>query len=182
MKKFFDDFPTLKLDSGMSDLFGQTMVERVSATKRKDFLRIYISSDVLILKEDVYKVEREMKKQFFPTANMTIRIYERYHLSAQYNPEKLMDVYRDSILLELHEYSPIEYNIFKNADITYPTENQVMLTIEDTVMGKEKVGELIRILEKIYNERCGFGVEILIDYKESKTGKYKEEDEKRIKM
>ncbi|MBD5522330.1 MAG: PolC-type DNA polymerase III [Lachnospiraceae bacterium] len=166
----------------MADLFGQTMVERVSATKRKDFLRIYISSDVLILKEDVYKVEREMKKQFFPTANMTIRIYERYHLSKQYNPEKLMDVYRDSILLELHEYSPIEYNIFKNADITYPAENQVMLTIEDTVMGKEKVGELIRILEKIYNERCGFGVEILIDYKERKTGKYKEEDEKRINM
>ncbi|MBD5444695.1 MAG: PolC-type DNA polymerase III [Lachnospiraceae bacterium] len=182
VKKFFDVFPTLKLDSGMADLFGQTVVERVSATKRKDFLRIYISSDILILKEDVYKVEREMKKQFFPNANMTIRIYERYHLSAQYNPEKLMDVYRDSILLELHEYSPIEYNIFKNADITYPTENQVMLTIEDTVMGKEKVGELIRILEKIYNERCGFGVEILIDYKESKTGKYKEEDEKRINM
>ncbi len=182
MKKFFDVFPTLKLDSGMADLFGQTVVERVSATKRKDFLRIYISSDILILKEDVYKVEREMKKQFFPNANMTIRIYERYHLSAQYNPEKLMDVYRDSILLELHEYSPIEYNIFKNADITYPTENQVMLTIEDTVMGKEKVGELIRILEKIYNERCGFSVEILIDYKESKTGKYKEEDEKRINM
>ncbi|MDE6662871.1 MAG: PolC-type DNA polymerase III [Lachnospiraceae bacterium] len=182
VKKFFDVFPTLKLDSGMADLFGQTVVERVSATKRKDFLRIYISSDILILKEDVYKVEREMKKQFFPNANMTIRIYERYHLSAQYNPEKLMDVYRDSILLELHEYSPIEYNIFKNADITYPTENQVMLTIEDTVMGKEKVGELIRILEKIYNERCGFSVEILIDYKESKTGKYKEEDEKRINM
>ena len=182
MKKFFDVFPTLKLDSGLADLFGQTMVERVSATKRKDFLRIYISSDILILKEDIYKVEREMKKQFFPNANMTIRIYERYHLSAQYNPQKLMDVYRDSILLELHEYSPIEYNIFKNADITYPTENQVMLTIEDTVMGKEKVGELIRILEKIYNERCGFGVEILIDYKESKTGKYKEEDEKRISM
>ena len=182
MKKFFDVFPTLKLDSGMADLFGQTTVERVSATKRKDFLRIYLSSDTLILKEDIYRIERELKKQFFPNANMTIRIYEKFHLSAQYNPEKLMDAYRESILLELREYSPIEYNLFKNADITYPSENQVMLTIEDSVLAKDKAGELTRILEKIYNERCGFSVEIVTDYKEGKTGKYKEEDEKRISM
>ncbi|MCH5250095.1 MAG: PolC-type DNA polymerase III [Lachnospiraceae bacterium] len=166
----------------MADLFGQTTVERVSATKRKDFLRIYLSSDTLILKEDIYRIERELKKQFFPNANMTIRIYEKFHLSAQYNPEKLMDAYRESILLELREYSPIEYNLFKNADITYPSENQVMLTIEDSVLAKDKAGELTRILEKIYNERCGFSVEIVTDYKEGKTGKYKEEDEKRISM
>ncbi|MCH5256838.1 MAG: PolC-type DNA polymerase III [Lachnospiraceae bacterium] len=166
----------------MTDLFGQTMVERVSATKRKDFLRIYLSSDTLILKEDIYRIERELKKQFFPNANMTIRIYEKFHLSAQYNPEKLMDAYRESILLELREYSPIEYNLFKNADITYPSENQVMLTIEDSVLAKEKADELTRILEKIYNERCGFSIEIVTDYKEGKTGKYKEEDEKRISM
>ena len=89
-KKFFDVFPTLKLDSGMKDLFEQVMVEKVSATKRKDFLRIYISSERLILKEDIFRAEREMKKQFFPNTSVTLRIYERYHLSAQYNPEKLM--------------------------------------------------------------------------------------------
>ncbi|MDE5866634.1 MAG: hypothetical protein K2H31_08560, partial [Lachnospiraceae bacterium] len=91
-KKFFEVFPTLKLDTGIEDLFEQVMVEKVSATKRKDFLRIYISSDRLIQKEDVLRVEREMKNQFFPNASMTIRIYERYNLSTQYNPEKLMNI------------------------------------------------------------------------------------------
>ncbi|MDD6810891.1 MAG: PolC-type DNA polymerase III [Lachnospiraceae bacterium] len=181
-KKFFEVFPTLKLDTGIHDLFEQVMVEKVSATKRKDFLRIYISSERLIQKEDVFRVEREIKKQFFPNAAMTIRIYERYHLSSQYNPEKFMTIYRDSILLELREYSPIEYNLFKNADIEFPSEKQVMLTVEDSVLGKGKAEELIRILDKILNERCAFAVEIGIGYKERKTGKYKEEDEKKLAM
>ncbi len=181
-KKFFDVFPTLKLDTGIGDLFEQVMVEKVSATKRKDFLRIYISSERLIQKEDVFRVEREIKKQFFPNAAMTIRIYERYHLSSQYNPKKFMNIYRDSILLELREYSPIEYNLFKNADIDYPSEKQVMLTVEDSVLGKGKAEELVRILDKILNERCGFAVEVGIGYKERQTGKYKEEDEQKLAM
>ncbi|MCM1145188.1 MAG: PolC-type DNA polymerase III [Blautia sp.] len=181
-KKFFDVFPTLKLDSGLEDLYEQVMVERISATKRKEFLRIYIASDRLIQKEDVFRVEREMKKQFFPNAAITIRIYEKFRLSSQYNPEKLMNLYKDSILLELREYSPIEYHLFKNADITYPAENQVMLTLEDTVMGKEKAEELLRILDKIYNERCGFSVEILSSYKERTKNRRREEDEQKFAM
>ncbi|MBQ6806173.1 MAG: PolC-type DNA polymerase III [Lachnospiraceae bacterium] len=181
-KKFFDVFPTLKLDTGIGDLFEQVMVEKVSATKRKDFLRIYISSERLIQKEDVFRVEREIKKQFFPNASMTIRIYERYHLSSQYNPEKFMNIYRDSILLELREYSPIEYNLFKNADIMYPSERKVMLTVEDSVLGKGKAEELVRILDKILNERCSFAVEVGIGYKERQTGKYKEEDDQKLAM
>ena len=153
----------------MQDLFEQANVERISATKRKDFLRIYISSDRLIQKADIFSVEQEMKKQFFPSASMVIRIYEKFHLSSQYTPEKLMDIYRESILLELRDYSPIEYNLFKNADISYPSDGKVMLTIEDTVLGKEKAEELVRILDKVYNDRCGFSVEVLTAYKEHKT-------------
>lgn len=93
-----------------------------------------------------------------------------------------MNLYRESILLELREYSPIEYNLFKNADIAYPAENEIMLTIEDTVLGKEKAEELIRIIEKIYNERCGFAVEVTASYKEKKSGKHREEDEQKFAM
>ena len=55
-KKFFEVFPTLKLDTGLKDLFEQVTVDKVSSTKRKDFLRIYISSDRLIQKEDVFSI------------------------------------------------------------------------------------------------------------------------------
>ncbi len=180
-KVFFDVFPTLKLDTGLHDLFESTAVEKVTSTKRKDFLRVYIASDHLINKEDVFRVEREIGKQFFPHMPIVIKIYEHFTLSAQYDPEKLMDAYRDSILLELKESSPVEYNLFKRADIAF-AEDRMQLTLEDTVFGREKAQELSRILEKIYNERCGIAVQVTIAYKERKNGKGREEDERRLAM
>ena len=181
-KKFFDVFPTLKLDTGLKDLYEQVTVDKVSATKRKDFLRVYISSDRLIQKEDVFRVEGEIKKQFFPNAAMVIKFYERFSLSAQYTPEKLMDVYRDSILLELREYSPVEYNLFKKADISFEENNRLLLTVEDTVLGQGKADELVRILDKIYHERCGMSVDIQVSYKERTEGKHRAEDEHKLAM
>ncbi len=180
-KLFFDVFPTLKLDTGLKDLFEQVMVEKVAATKRKDFLRVYIASERLIQKEDVYKVENEIKRQFFPNTSIVIKFYEHFSLSVQYDPEKLMDAYRESILLELREFSPVEYNLFKKADLSFEG-NRLLLTVEDSVLGRSKTEELIRILEKIYNERCNMPVEVAIAYKEREAGKYKEEDEHRLAM
>ncbi len=178
-KAFFDVFPTLKLDTGLRDLFENVTVEKVTSTKRKDFLRVYIASEHLIQKEDVFRVEREIGKQFFPNMPIVVKFYEQFTLSSQYNPEKLMDVYRDSILLELKESSPVEYSLFKRADTVF-SQDKLLLTLEDTVFGREKGGELARILEKIYNERCSIPVQVELAYKEKAAGKNREEDERRL--
>lgn len=65
-KKFFEAFPNLKLNGVQKDLFEQAVVERITATKRKDLLRIYFRSERLIEKELVYAVEKEIKKTVFP--------------------------------------------------------------------------------------------------------------------
>lgn len=179
-KQFFDVFPTLKLDKKKKDLFEQVMVEKVSATKTREFIRVAMTCNYLIPKETVYKVEAEIKKQFFSSHNVTVKLYEKFHLSGQYTPEKLMNAYQDSILLELKNYSPIEYNLFKGADIGFIEENDLCITLEDTVLAREKGNELSRILEKIFNERCGFAIGCRIEYKEKKAGKYKEEDDLKI--
>ncbi len=180
-KAFFDVFPTLKLDTGLHDLFENVTVEKVTSTKRKDFLRVYIASEHLINKEDVLRVEREIGKQFFPNTPILIKFYEHFLLSAQYDPEKLMDVYRESILLELKENSPVEYSMFKRADIAF-SGDKMLLTLEDTVFGREKAQELSRILEKIYNERCGIPVQLEIAYKEKKADKSREEEDHRLAL
>ncbi len=179
-KQFFEVFPNLKLDKKNQDLFEQVTVEKVSATKSRDLIRVTISCNYLIQKDTIFKIEREIKKQFFESHNVQVKLYERFSLSAQYTPEKLLEIYRDSILLELREYSPVEYNIFKGADITYPSDKEVVLVAEDTVLAKSKSAELVRILEKILNERCGFAVSVQMQYKEKKTGKYKAEDDLKI--
>ena len=179
-KKFFEVFPTLKLNKNLQDLFEQVLVDKVSATRQKDFIRIYISCDRLIQKENILLVEETIKRQLFPNANITIKIYEKYHLSSQYNPEKLMNTYRDSILLELREYDHIEYNTFKNAEVTYPGEGRVVLTVDDSVLARSKEEDLLRVLEKIFNERCGFSCIFAMEYKETEKRKRREEDELEI--
>ena len=124
-KKFFEAFPNLKLQGVQKELFEQVVVEKITTTKRKDILRIYIRSERLIEKDNIYSVENEIKKQFFPKDNIIIKIYEKFILSGQYNPEKLMYVYKDSILMELKECEHVLYTMFKQADTQFP-DNDTM--------------------------------------------------------
>ncbi|MDD3204473.1 MAG: PolC-type DNA polymerase III [Lachnospiraceae bacterium] len=186
-KPFFDVFPQLKLKKEYQDLMERVLVERVSATKRKDFIRVYIASERLIEKETIFAIEQEIKNQLFPKVPITIKIYEKYQLSEQYNLEKLMHIYRDSILLELREYSPVEYNLFKKADISYGQKetdgsaSTMLLTIEDSVFAQGKSEELVRILEKIFNERFGFSIQIQTAFKEKTSSAHTEDDDIKIK-
>ena len=179
-KPFFEVFPTLQLDKKTQELFEQVQVGKVCATKRRDSIWIVMSCDYLIQKEIIYKVEKEIEKQLFSTAKISIKLYERFHLSEQYNPEKLLNAYRDSIWLEIRNYSPVLYNILKGADISFPEQNKMQLIIDDTVLARGKAKELVRILEKIFCERCGLPVECQVEYKEKITGRHKAEDDAKI--
>ena len=127
-KPFFEVFPTLDLKGTLYDKLEQTQVERVSATKQKDRLSVYLFSTRLLLKEDIWAAEKAIKSQLFPHALLKVRIFERFELSSQYTPENLMEVYRESILAELREYSHVEYNAFRTAGITYPEAGQICLS------------------------------------------------------
>lgn len=179
-KSFFEAFPNLKLEGVQRDLFEQVMVERITATRRRDLLRIYIRSERLIEKEQVYSVEREIKKQFFPREYMTIKIYEKFVLSEQYTPEKLMELYRESLLVEIRECDHMLYAMFRQADVQFPEEHTMELVLEDSVIAKSKEDELVTILDKVLNERCGFHVKFQIAYREARASKYREDDELRI--
>ncbi|MCI8967534.1 MAG: PolC-type DNA polymerase III [Lachnospiraceae bacterium] len=179
-KSFFEAFPNLKLEGVQRDLFEQVMVERITATRRRDLLRIYIRSERLIEKEQVYSVEREIKKQFFPREYMTIKIYEKFVLSEQYTPEKLMELYRESILVEIRECDHMLYAMFRQAEVQFPEEHTMELVLEDSVIAKSKEDELVAILDKVLNERCGFQIKFQIAYREARASKYREDDELRI--
>ncbi len=173
-KPFFDVFPTLQANKGIHLLMEQTEVERISATRQKDFLRVYLYSPRLIAKSDILAAEKEIKRQLFKNVNITVKIYERFELSAQYTPENLMEAYRESILEELRDYSHVLYNAFRTADISYPDGDRMLFTMEDTVINHSKEEELLRILDKILNERCGMKLVLNADYR---TESEKEEND-----
>ena len=169
-KKFLEVFPELHITSEMEDLLKLVDVERVSASKNRSSIRIYIVSPRLIHKKNLYDLENGIKSQLFPNKQLEIRIIEKYHLSGQYTPEKLLNVYKDSLLLELKNYSILLYNILRKAECTFPKENILSMTVEDNPVLKQKTGELKRVLEKVFCERCGLPVEINTQ-KQKKTGK-----------
>ncbi|MDO4513814.1 MAG: PolC-type DNA polymerase III [Lachnospiraceae bacterium] len=175
-KKFLDTFPTLKLSKQQQEYFEPVEVTRVVSAKKKDYLRIYIYSERLIPKETVFAVERQIEKQILSQFSIQVKMYEQYRLSAQYNVPKLMDAYLDSILFEIREYDHILHNILRKAQISYPDEKTMCLNVEDTVLAREKMPELVRILEKIIGDRCGLDVVIKEEYREPKKTSREEEE------
>jgi len=166
LKSFFDVFPGLTLTGEKQSLFNKVLVRRVSINKQKTLLTVYIISDYLIDKKIIYSVERELEKQCFNGIGMRVKFIEKYNLSAQYTPRKLFDVYRDSIYTELKAASNLEYNILIKSECEFKDENVMTITMEDTMIARQKSDELRRILEKIFVERCGFDAEIHLEFKE----------------
>lgn len=54
-------------------------------------------------------------------------------LSAQYTPEKLYQVYKDSILMEFKNFGMIEYNILAPAETAFEAEDTMVMTIEESI-------------------------------------------------
>ena len=179
-KPFFEVFPQLDIAPQMQELLNLVQVEKVSASRDRSSLRIYLKSSRLIHKKNIFDLETGIKQQLFPNKELKIKIIEKYALSGQYTPEKLLKVYKDSLLLELKHYSIIEYSIFRKAEISFPEPDLMEMTVEDTMVSKEKAGELKRILEKIFHERCGLPVEVRFAYVPAQESQIRKKMEEKL--
>lgn len=181
-KAFLEVFAGLKLPTQVGRQFEDVEVLKITSTSKKNFLRIYISSEHLISKEIVYKAENEIKNQLFKNNDLTVKIYERFQLSSQYTPQNLMDAYWESILLEFRQYDHIMYVALRGAEVTYPDSAKILLTVEESVLTKSKEEEMLRILNKVFQERCGVDVVIKFDYREPVESRFAEEEEKKLSL
>ena len=174
-KPFFNVFSTLKLQKNLHTLMEQMMVERISAKKSGNYIRIYVYGEYLIPKDKIVQVESEIAEQLFKGKDVIIKIYDRYTLSKQYNLKNLFDEYFESILWEFQNYNHIHHILLKRADIEFLSDSKMRLVVEDTELNKGVVQEVVRILDKIIYERCGMPVEIEVTYKEPQASRYAKE-------
>ena len=168
-KNFLEVFRGLEDNGELRELFGDVMVKRVVNNRAKSSIRIYIDSNRLIHKADIYKGEKAVGGLL--GGRVQIKIIENFHLSSQYNPENLYNMYKDSILLELYNHSRMEYSMLNKAEITF-NDDVMMIKLADTVISEDKAEELKRILEKIFNERCGIPTEVRYDLVEAGESKF----------
>ena len=134
MKSFLEVFPDLHIADSVKGLLELVQVEKVSAARDRSSIRIYIDSPRLMHRQNIRQLEQGIKDQLFPGKKITIKIVEKYHLSGQYTPKKLMDVYRESILMELKEYSILLYNMFRKAELLFSEDGLLTMDLEDTMI------------------------------------------------
>ena len=171
-KLFFEVFPTLKITGEMSALLKETEITKVASNSAQNALRIYLESTRLIPKPEIYHIEQEIRQQLFPHKEVAVKVIEKFNLSSQYTPEKLMAVYRESILEEIRNYSVLLYNLMRCSKMEFDREDHMILTLEDTIVATERSNELIDILEKIICERCGLKLMIEPQYEKPAENDY----------
>lgn len=177
-KNFLDVFTELKNDKFISSSFNDVLVKRIVNNKSKNLIRVYIKSSRLIHKNDIYKAEIAISRLL---GGIRVKIIESFNLSSQYNSENLFNMYKDSIFIELNNHSPLEYSMLKKARISF-NDDIMMVKMDDSIISEEKSKELKRILEKIFNERCGVITEVRFDFVENNNRKFKEYNEIKLKQ
>ncbi|MBR4719417.1 MAG: PolC-type DNA polymerase III [Lachnospiraceae bacterium] len=165
-KNFGEVFPTLKLNNDLAVLYEDCEIIKISNTTKHDRLKIYIKAPHLIEKKDIYALEREIIRQLFPKDAIRVNIQENFELSGLYNARTLLDAYKESILEEFKHYDQFAYLILYHADYEFPDDNTLRLVLDDTIVSREHSEEIVRIFEKIFNERCGIGASVFVEYKE----------------
>ena len=181
-KNFLEVFSGLFLSEDTKDLMDNVKVTKIAVNQDKTALRIYISSNHMISKRIIYACESAIREQFFAGVNMSVKIIEQFNLSRQYTAKNFMEVYKDSISLELKNYSALLHNLFNSAKKTFINDDELQLIMPDSVVAKDKGEELVRILEKIFCERCHLDFKVDAQYQEGKTSKARKRAEHQIQQ
>ena len=181
-KAFREAFPTLKLEEELEGLLDTTEVTKISANHEHTHIRIYLRAKRLIFKKNIWKLEKAITEQIFQNWVIQVKIIESYELSEQYTPKSLIEVYKDSILDELNAYSVLEYNLLRTADMEFPEEDRLILTMDETIIAKTRTDEIIEFLEKVICERCGMNLKIFPQYRKPQESKYRKNSEEQIRQ
>ena len=172
-KEFFDVFPNLKVNNQLQEWLEMVTVSRVACNPAKTRLWVYIHSERWIHKKYIMALENQIERQFFAGLEMQVTVIERFHLSKQYSPANFLDVYRSSMEIELKNYNMLEYNLFKRSQISFPSDEQMDLTLPDSVISREKSEILVEYLQKVFCERCGMNLKINLQFVEAEESKYR---------
>ncbi len=180
--KFFEVFWSLKVPEELYVYMEDTHVVRVSKTSTNSMAKIYIESDRLIEKPVIYQVEDALKRQVFKMKNMDVRIIDRYHLSKQYTPKKIMELYYNSILFELEKYWMLQYNVLKTSTVEFQGEDCLVITLEDGFMSRTYADDLKDYFTKVFLNRFHMEIDVIYQYAKKEESHYEKENKYKLSL
>ncbi len=181
-KRFFDVFPTLEVNVEMKKLLTEMEVTKVAMNREQTALRVYLLGTRLIHTNNIRALEKSIEEQIFNGKMMSVKIIEKYQLSGQYNARTLMDIYKDSVITELKEFSLMEANLLKNSEMEFVDDSHLNLTLENTIIAQTRSHEIVEFLEKVFCERCGMDLHVNLIFEEPKESKYRKNSELQMQM
>ena len=171
MKKFLNILPDLKLSHEMTELFETVECEKVAASRDHSRIKIYIHSDRLIAHKAIRETERAIRSQMFKD-QVDVCLVEKYHLSRQYTPARLLEAYTGSLIDELEEEGEVSANLFRKAEKTFLEPFVLELKVEENCIAQVKMEKLKQKLEHIFAERFDMPLGIVLGWLPKKKSKY----------
>lgn len=179
MKKFFEVFENLKLNDDLQSIFQDVNVLKVVSNKDHTKMRVYIESSRLIEKSAIYDVEKVLGNSLKLGKRVQIEIIEKYNLSEQYNRENLLEAYKNSIVLELSNFSHSLGVTFKRANMEF-VDNVLEINFVKTIVSEALVKDMTEMLKDIFANRFGMPIEVRVMLKESELRNF--EEQKKMKL
>ncbi len=180
-KKFLEVFQNIKLSDELKDIFQFVDIVRITTNSEHTKMRIYIESSRLIEKSAIFKIREELAKGLRTGKRISIEIVEKYKLSKQYTPENLFDIYKDSIILELNEYSPIIATMLKKAPTRFDDSRRLVIDLESSIVSEARMRILKDTIEHIFHDRFDMPLEVRIEKKIMDGNRYAKRNAKRLK-
>lgn len=171
---FFDTF-RIQVPEKLGQVYQDVDVEKVIGSRHEKYIQVLCKSTHLIEHASIKKMQAELKKQVFGEPFERVRIKPRFELSAQYSPETLFHMYKDSIYSELEEESRLACHVLKHADLKIEG-NECLFAVKDNLINRKEAEEVKEKLYEVFCERCGFPMEIRYEYIPEEE-KEKESDE-----
>ena len=171
MKKFLNILPDLKLSHEMTELIETVECEKVAASRDHSRIKIYIHSDRLIAHKAIRETERAIRSQMFKD-QVDVCLVEKYHLSRQYTPARLLEAYTGSLIDELEEEGELSANLFRKAEKTFLEPFVLELKVEENCIAQVKMEKLKHKLEHIFSERFDMPLGIVLGWLPKKKSKY----------
>ncbi len=163
-RPLYEVLPDLKAPEGLETQLADCVVEKVVPSQDRSRVRIFLRSLHLIEKRDIYRLEAAIKQQYFAKRRLTVTIAERFTLSAQYTPENLLTMYRDSLLLETKHKSMLLYSLLRQTKLSFPEEGVVVCDLPNDAVSRETGPKLGAYLTQVLTERCGLAADVRLVY------------------
>lgn len=179
-KKFFETFPTLKLNKELAVVFAEGVVYHISMNSARTCVKIYMRFTRLIGREVLSKVENEIKRQIKPFFGMEVHIMEKFELSSLHTPKTIMEEYRNSILFELQKKNMMLHQLFREAAIEVNEASDLIISLKDNFVSREYSRELADIITDMMLYRFGQEIKVEFNYVQAEESRQSREAEYRL--